>query len=47
MDEGDPADLDNFWTSDDNIYPKNEKFPHQIEIALYPGHFLPVHNDDR
>lgn len=35
-------DVNNFWTSDPEIFPKNETYEHTIEMGLYPGHFLPV-----
>jgi hypothetical protein len=41
----DPSKMDhwdNFWESEPCIYPSNEKYNHTIEMAIYPGHFLPV-----
>lgn len=35
-------DLDNYWDSDPSLYPKNEKYDQTIEMALYPGHFMPI-----
>lgn len=42
------ADKDNYWTCEDEgqKYPSGESYPHNIEIALYPGHFVPVRNKD-
>lgn len=36
------TDMKNYWDSDARIYPQSEIYPHSVEIALYPGHFVPV-----
>lgn len=33
---------ENIFFTDDHCYPKGETYPDTIEMALYPGHFLPV-----
>lgn len=37
-------DTENFYSDEPLKYPASEKYPHIIEMALYPGHFVPVWN---